>query len=305
VGAKNAVIDLRTGEVRGYGRENYVTKSLGCEVALEAECPRFDQFLTEIFPDPEVRHYVKKAAGYSLTGIVREQCFFFLHGTGQNGKSKLIEILQHVFSTYATRVGTGIIAARKPSDYPLREMADVAGMRALFGSETEEGERLNECVIKDLTGGDCLRAEHKYERAFTFVPCCKLWIAGNHKPTIRGTDTGIWRRVRLIPFKCKFEGAEEDKALGEKLRAEASGILNLLVGGCLLWQKEGLDPPRSSTLSLTIVLRRTLWQNLSRSAPLRKRFQPLRMASFSNAIRNMLKPTEFDTLCRRKCSPNC
>jgi putative DNA primase/helicase len=245
VGAGNAIIDLRTGEVREYGRDDYVTKRLGCKVNVEATCPRFKLFLTEIFPDPEVRQYMIKAAGYSLTGIVSEQCFWFLHGTGQNGKSKLIEILEHVLGSYAARAGTGIIAARKPSDYPLREMADVVGVRALFASETEEGEKLNECVIKDLTGCDSLRAEHKYERAFTFLPNCKLWIAGNHKPTIRGTDTGIWRRVRLIPFERKFEGTAEDKALGEKLRSEASGILNLLVAGCLLWQNEGLNPPKA------------------------------------------------------------
>jgi putative DNA primase/helicase len=170
VGGKNAVIDLRTGEVREYGRDDYITKTLGCEVDPEATCPRFELFVTEVLSDQELRHYVLKAGGYSRTGVLTEQFFFFLYGTGHNGKSKLIETLELVFGSYAARAGTGIIAAQKPSDYPLREMADVAGSRMLFASETQEGERLNECVIKDLTGGDSLRAEHKYERAFTFPP---------------------------------------------------------------------------------------------------------------------------------------
>ena len=122
-------------------------------------------------------------------------------------------------------------------------MADIPGARLVLASETEEGERLNESVIKDLTGGDSLRAEHKYERAFSFRPVAKLWIYGNHKPTIRGTDCGIWRRVRLIPFTEKFEGVNDDPCLGEKLCQEAPGILNWAIEGCLLWQSEGLRPP--------------------------------------------------------------
>ena len=243
LGAGNAVIDLRTGAARGYGREDYVTRRVAAEAQAGAECPRWRRFVEEIFPDEEVRHYVHKAAGYSLTGDMREQCFFFLHGTGRNGKSKFTETLEHVLGGYALRAGKGIVAARPGSDYPLREMADLAGVRFALASETAEGERLNEGVIKDITGGDSLRAEHKYERSFTFRPQCKLWIAGNHKPTIRGTDTGIWRRVRLIPFTRTFEGAEDDRNLGAKLRAEAPGILRWLVEGCLLWQREGLAPP--------------------------------------------------------------
>jgi len=153
--------------------------------------------------------------------------------------------MEHVFGTLSVRAGKGIVAASQRGEYPLREVADLAGRRMVLTSETEEGERLNESVIKDLTGGDSLRAEHKYERAFTFHPACKLWIIGNHKPGIRGTDGGIWRRVRLIPFTQKFEGAADDRNLGETLKAEASGILNWLIKGCLLWQAEGLEAPET------------------------------------------------------------
>ncbi len=243
IGARNAVINLQNGDVCSYGRSDYITHLLGCDVDHEATCPRWNQFMEEIFEEAEVRHYVHKAVGYTLTGNMNEQVFFFLYGTGRNGKSKFIELLEYIFGTYAARAGKGIVAASSRGDYPLREMADIVGARLLVASETEENERLNESVIKDLTGGDSARAEHKYQRAFIFHPACKLWIAGNHKPSIRGTDCGIWRRVRLIPFTRTFEGANEDRMLGDKLKAEAKGILNWAVRGAILWHQEGLIPP--------------------------------------------------------------
>ena len=243
VGARNAVVELKTGTVREYSRNDYITRALGCDVDPQSNCPRWLSFIEEVFPDPALRHYVHKAVGYTLTGDTREQCFFFCYGTGRNGKSKFMEALEHVFGELATRAGKGIVATNHRGDYPLRELADVCGARFILASETEESERLNESVIKDLTGSDSLRAEHKYERAFSFKAVGKLWICGNHKPTIRGTDGGIWRRVRLVPFTEKFEGNTDDRNLSEKLRAEESGILTWMVRGCLLWQREGLEPP--------------------------------------------------------------
>ena len=245
VGAKNAVIELKTGTVRGYSRDDYITRTLGIAVNRQATCPRWKKFMEEVFPDSELRHYVHKALGYTLTGNTEEECFFFCHGTGRNGKSKTITTAEHVFGGLWARAGKGIIAASSWRDYPIRELADIVGARFIIASETKEGEQLNEDVIKDLTGNDSLRAEHKYEKAFTFRAVGKLWIYGNHKPKIGGTDDGIWERVRLIPFTEKFEGDRADPKLSEKLIAEASGILNWMVEGCLLWRKEGLLPPES------------------------------------------------------------
>jgi putative DNA primase/helicase len=244
VGAKNAVIELKNDTVREYSRNDYITRTLGCEVDPQAKCPRWEQFMEEVFPDSELRHYVHKALGYTLSGDTREQCFLFCYGTGQNGKSKLLETIEHVFGELSSRAGKGIVAAPYRGDYPLRELADIVGARFILASETEEGERLNEGVIKDLTGADSLRAEHKYEKAFTFRAVGKLWICGNHKPTIKSTDGGIWRRVRLLPFTERFEGDRDDRNLGEKLRDEAPGILNWMLQGCFLWQMEGLNPPK-------------------------------------------------------------
>ena len=243
MGAKNAVIELKTGTVREYSRDDYITRTLGIEVDRQATCPRWEQFMEEVFPDAELRHYVHKALGYTLTGNTQEECFFFCHGSGRNGKSKTMTTVEHVFGGLWARAGKGIIAASSWRDYPIRELADIVGARFIIASETKEDEQLNEDVIKDLTGNDSLRAEHKYEKAFNFRAVGKLWIYGNHKPKIRGTDSAIWGRVRLIPFTEKFEGDRADHKLSEKLIAEAPGVLNWMVEGCLLWRKEGLRSP--------------------------------------------------------------
>ena len=243
IGAKNAVIDLRTGKIRGYTRSDYITRVLGVDADSKATCSRWERFLEEILPSEAVRRFVWKAAGYSLTGVTKEQCFFFLHGSGSNGKSTFLERLEAIFGGCAERAGKGLIAANKRGDYPLREAAAIIGSRLLLASETDECDRFNESLLKDLTGGESMRGAFLYKNAVTFTPTCKLWIAGNHKPRIQGTDNGIWRRVRLISFARTFSPEERDPELSATLQAEASGILNWLIAGCLLWQKEGLKPP--------------------------------------------------------------
>ena len=244
VGAGNCVIDLRTGAARPYTREDFITRTLACDMDPAATCPRWERFMAEVFPDEDVRHFVWKALGYSLTGDMREQCFFFPYGVGRNGKSVFMRTLEkHVLGQLTVRAGRGITATTERGGYPASEVAELAGARMILTSETEQGQKLNENLIKDLTGGESMRGRNLYENAFTFMPTGKLWCCGNHKPTIRGTDDGIWRRVRLIPFTQKFEGDAADRQLPEKLAAEASGILNWCVRGCLLWQKQGLEMP--------------------------------------------------------------
>lgn len=243
VGAENAVIDLRTGEARPYSREDYITQTLGTHFDPQATCPRWLRFMEEVFPDEEVRRYVWKAAGYSLTGDMREKCYFFLHGCGDNGKSRFLAALENVVGNYGEQAGKGLTVSNQRGDYPLREAAKIVGKRFVLASETEDRERLNVVVIKNITGGDSMDAAGVYERLYTFRPACKIWFAGNHKPSVPDTGPALWARVRLIPFDRVFAQEEKDLDLESKLAAEAPGILNWLVQGCLLWQKEGLLAP--------------------------------------------------------------
>jgi putative DNA primase/helicase len=228
VGARNAVINLRTGEIRGYTRSDYITRVLGVDADPKAACPRWQRFLKEILPGETVRRFVWKAAGYSLTGLTKEQRFFFLYGCGSNGKSTFLETLEAIFGGCAERAGKGLIAANKRGDYPLREAAAIIGSRLLLASETDECDRFNESLLKDLTGGESMRGAFLYKDAVTFKPSCKLWIAGNHKPRIHGTDNGIWRRVLLIPFSQTFGPGERDPELSATLPKVGSSPLDRL-----------------------------------------------------------------------------
>lgn len=243
LGTRNAVIDLRTGIAREHSPSDLVTKFCNADFDHTATAPRWNQFLEEVFPDPEVRHFVWKAVGYSVTGDMGEEVFFFLYNSGRNGKSKFIGAIYEVLGDYAETGGQNLFIANERGADPKNEKAKIVGTRFLRGPETEGKQKLNMRVIKDITGGDSLDAEAKYENPFTFKPTCKLWIVGNHKPVITDTGAAIWDRVRLIPFEVYFEPHERDPHLEQKLRAESSGILNWMIQGCLVWQKEGLNPP--------------------------------------------------------------
>jgi putative DNA primase/helicase len=183
--------------------------------------------------------------GYSLTGRTDEQCLFFAYGTGSNGKSVFLKTVQALAGEYSTpaRVETFTARhARQAGGIP-NDIASLAGARVVAVSEVDDGQRLNESLVKDMTGGDAITARFLNREFFSFHPQFKLWMQGNHKPQIRGTDHGIWRRIHLIPFAVTIPPEEKDPALFDKLRAEASGILAWAVRGCLEWRRDGLNPP--------------------------------------------------------------
>ena len=124
----------------------------------------------------------------------------------------------------------------------LRKAAQLTGARFVYSSEIDEEHRLNEQLIKDMTGGDTIEARRLYREAFTFKPTFKPWMYGNHKPEIRGTDDALWSRVKLVPFEVSFAD-RIDLALPEKLRQELPGILNWAIAGCRAWQRDGLQTP--------------------------------------------------------------
>jgi putative DNA primase/helicase len=98
--------------------------------------------------------------------------------------------------------------------------------------------------FKQITGNDKITARFMYGEFFSFIPTFKIFMATNHKPVIKGTDYGIWRRIRLIPFTTTIEPEKQDKHLQEKLAAEASGILNWLIEGAKRWKEQGLNAPK-------------------------------------------------------------
>ena len=245
---RNGVIDLRSGCFRKAEKEDYLTKQAGVEYSRDARCPLWFEHLRKVFAgNEELVSYFQRAVGYSLTGDTREQKLFFLHGTGRNGKSTTTETLHALFGDYAQRAPASLFMIDKSGREPETEIARLMGARLVVGSETEERAKLAESRVKYLTGQDTLTGRYLYSSAFDFKPTHKLWIFGNHKPDIQGTDLGIWRRMQLVPFNVQIEESEIDPGLPEKLIEELPGILNWAIDGCSIWQKQGLSTPHAVT----------------------------------------------------------
>lgn len=245
VGCLNGTIDTRTGEFRKPRREDLITKSLGCEFDPEAKCPTWDKFMVDVMcGDAEKARFVQKAVGYSLTGEVKEQCLFFLYGNGRNGKSTFINAVKKLYGDYVVKIPTSALMNTK-DDKNQQELARLPGRRIAIANETDSAGRLNEPLVKDMTGGDPLPGRELYSATFEFDPQHKLWLYGNYKPNIHGTDEGIWRRIRLIPFTQEFSPGNCDPGLPGKLIAELPGILNWALEGCRAWREEGLPVPES------------------------------------------------------------
>ena len=246
LGVSNGVVDLRNGAFRNARKEDYIIKQAGTAYDLGASSPAWDRFLLRIFDgDSELVSFIQRAIGYSLTGCISEQCLFFLFGTGSNGKSTLAECLQDLFGDYALKTASSLYTLDKHGKEPADAIARLVGKRFVTGSETEEGDDLAESRVKDITGGDTLTGRELYCPAFNFKPSHKLWIYGNHRPNVRGNDHGIWRRLKLVPFRVQISESEKDPDMAKKLRAEGPGILNWAIKGCLDWQRQGLGEARA------------------------------------------------------------
>lgn len=241
----SGIINLKNGDVKAHNTEYYFTKITSVDCADAADCPRWLAFLDDIFAgDKDLIRYIQKAVGYSLTGSTAEQCAFFLYGTGRNGKSTFIDVIRDVFGDYAANIQPETIMVKSSQSNAINsDIARLKGARLVTSVEPNEGVRLNEGLLKQLTGDDTVTARKLYSEEFEFKPEFKLWMATNHKPIIRGTDTGIWRRIHMIPFNVQIPEDKVDKNLTHKLKAEMTAIFKWCIDGCLMWQREGLQMP--------------------------------------------------------------
>ena len=218
-----------------------------------ADCPTWKSFIDRIMAgDKDIIEFIKRAVGYTLTGNVSEKCLFFMYGPkGDNGKSTFVEVLLALLGEYANKSPIEMLMARYGNPGIPNDIAQLPGRRFVVTSETEQGRKLNETMVKDLTGMDTITARFMRQEYFSFQPTHKLWIYGNHKPVIRGRDDAIWRRIRMIPFLVQIPKAEQDKDLINKLIAELPGILTWAVEGCMEWNRIGLSEPISVAQATT------------------------------------------------------
>ena len=242
-----ATLGFRDGGAWAHRRGDLLMKQTGASAPTGAgvACPDFIAFLHKIMDgDADMIAFLQRAIGYSLTGDTSEQCLFILHGNGANGKTTFVESIRHALGDYAMSTPMTTFMRKREEGIP-NDIARLVGARFVTASETQEGGTLNETLVKQATGGEVLDARYMRAEWFTFAPTFKVWMSTNHKPTIKGTDNGIWRRLRLIPFNVSIPAAEQDRQLTEKLRREADGILAWALDGCAEWQREGLRPPAS------------------------------------------------------------
>ena len=241
---QNGYIDLKTGQLKEHDKTKFFTRISNSEYTDNADAPEWNKFLEDIFlGNQQLIKYIQRAIGYSLSGYTKEQVMFVLYGNGRNGKSVFLDILNEVFGTYAMNIKPDAIMVTKNSSDATPEIAKLDGARLVTTTEPNEGERFDEGLIKQLTGGDRVTARKLYENEFDFTPQFKLWMATNHKPYIRGRDEGIWRRMVIIPFDKQIPLHEIDYDLTKKLKGELSAIMNWCVEGYLEWQRIGLAEP--------------------------------------------------------------
>jgi putative DNA primase/helicase len=253
---QNGTLNLRTGTLHEQKRENMITKLAPSAFDPESACPIWVKSIGGIFAeDKEMIQFVQRFAGYCLTGCVHEDIVAIFWGDGSNGKTVLIETMKEVMGRdYAGAAVAELLLVRTGERHPT-EIADLHGKRLVIAQETDDGRTMNESLLKRLSGKDECKGRRMREDLWPFDPTHKLVMCTNHKPTVKGQDHGIWRRLALVPFQVKFWRAELDETGPENLKAdpllqkeklptERNGILAWMLSGCIDWQRHGLQRPK-------------------------------------------------------------
>lgn len=270
-----------------------ITKMSPVNYDKSAACPIYDAMLAKIQPSEIMRRFLHQWAGLSLTGDTSEQKLAFLYGKGRNGKSTLVDVWSIVAGDYGETVPVETFldhGKARGAGQATPDLAILPGKRLLRTSEPEKGSRLAESLIKLVTGGEPIQARHLNRDFFKFYPQFKLTMSGNYRPQISGTDEGIWRRMRLVPFNVKIEDAEADIHLSEKLRKEASGILNRMLDGLRDWCDNGLIEPDEVVYATA--------QYRSDSDPLGRFLQTCVEASPGSRVQSSVMHELFDAWCK-------
>lgn len=240
----NGTYDLRADELRAHRREDLITKLAPVTYEESATAPLFLAMLERIFGCQEALvRFVQRFVGHALTGLTTEQVLLLLYGVGANGKTTFVEIVRALLGDYAQTADFGAFLAREQPGVR-NDLARLVGARLVSAVEMSRGGRLDEAVVKQITGGDMITARFLFREFFEFRPTFKLVLVSNHRPKIRGTDYAIWRRVRLVPFDVIIPAEERDPLLLQRIiTTELPGVLNWALEGCRQWQAEGLGEP--------------------------------------------------------------
>lgn len=240
----NGTVDLKTGAMLPSDPELGFTLCAGVAYDPAAQAPRFEQFIHEVFPGPDVSAYIQRWAGYALTGRVREDVMAVWYGQGANGKSVLMDVLAQVFGDYAISAEPSLLVSKvQTAGAASPDVARLVGRRLCYVNESKVGDKLNEGQVKRLVSTEKLSARGLYRDPFDFYPIAKIVLRTNNKPVVDDTSDGTWRRLHLLPFDQQFSGPRRDEHLLDKLKNELPGILAWCVRGAVEWYANGLAPP--------------------------------------------------------------
>jgi putative DNA primase/helicase len=249
----NGTLNLETMVFYEHNAEDFLTKISPVVYDPIATSERFESFITEVMSnDEEKAKFLQKGLGYALTGDTKYECMFFLYGaTTRNGKGTLMESILGVMGDYGNSVKPETIAVKQNtnSQAPSEDIARLAGIRFANISEPPKGMLLNAAQIKSMTGNDTLNARFLHENSFDFKSQFKIYVNTNYLPVITDMTLFSSNRIFIIPFDRHFEPCEQDNTLkSEFAKAEVqSAILNWLIQGYILLEKEGLNPPKTVT----------------------------------------------------------
>ncbi|MDD2246397.1 MAG: phage/plasmid primase, P4 family [Proteiniphilum sp.] len=245
---RNGTLDLKTFELKEHNRMNFITRIADYEYDGRSQCPLFNQYLNRIFRSREDKDemiaFLRRAVGYTLTGSTQEQSLFLLYGSGANGKSVFLDILNALMGEYGTVTQSKTFTTERGEIS--NDIAALAGKRMVYASENSSDTKLDESMIKQLTGGENISARFLHQEFFTFKPRFKIWWAFNHPPAITDMTNSIWRRIKIIPFNEVLPENEWDKKLAEKIiTRELSGVFNWAICGLKDYYALGsLNPPK-------------------------------------------------------------
>jgi putative DNA primase/helicase len=238
----NGTVDLRDGTLLAHDPARLLTKTTAAAYQPDAQGPEFTRFLQRVQPDPGMRAFLARLLGHALDGRVVSHILPIFHGEGSNGKSTLTGTVMAALGDYADAADAGLLTARSFDAHPTG-VADLHGLRLAVLHETDAGRHLAEGTVKRLTGGDRLKARRMREDFWSFDPTHTFVMLTNHRPIITGTDEGIWRRIRLVPWEVVIPAAERDEDLPARLAAELPAVLAWLVAGYRDWATNGLGEP--------------------------------------------------------------
>lgn len=236
VNCKNGIVDIRTLQLIDHSPEHLLMKQIPVKFDLKAKCPKWMEFLQIITGgDAQLEVFLQEALGYSITGVTKEQLLFVIEGPGGNGKSLLLDTVGEVGGDFTSNVQARMFMRRR-QDNQLTSLTQLFGARFVNVSEINDGEHMDEALVKDVSGGtDKITGKYLYAEPISFKPQCKLWFRGNYKPSITGTDEGIWRRMCLIPLTVTLEEFYPERTLEEDFKTEHEGILAWLMMGANRW----------------------------------------------------------------------